>query len=141
MQIFSTMYHLATAPRRLKDEEIQLLYNKAKELGTFYPANYANRSITAKLHVLIYHIPAIAKQYKTVGLLGEHSIESTHHEFNQYDRTYCNITDPVQSLLNSFYLHYLAIDARIGPKYSPPKRSCSKCGLALSKYDNNRCTC
>jgi hypothetical protein len=141
MQIFSTMYHLSTAPRRLKDAEIQLLYDQAKELGIIYPTNYPKRNITPKLHVLIYHIPAIAKQYKTVGLLGEHSIESTHREFNQYDRTYCNITDPVQSLVNSFYLHYLAIDARIGPKYTRPKRNCSKCGLALSKYDNNHCTC
>ena len=85
MNLFSNMYKLATAARKLEEFEITKLGDLAEELGRYYPQQYPLRRITPKLHNLIYHIPQIAKKYKTVGLFGEHSIESLHHRINQYD--------------------------------------------------------
>jgi hypothetical protein len=113
MMKLSTLWTLCTAARRLTEEEISTIETTCKELNDHYTSAWSNRSITPKLHNLIYHFPAIAKQYKTIGLLREHSIESIHTRFKQYYRRYVNIINPVKLLLYSIRLHMLTCDARI----------------------------
>jgi hypothetical protein len=113
MEKLSILYQLCTAARKLEEEEITTIESTAQELFNHYTTAYPNRSITPKMHNLIHHFPTIAKEYKTIGLFSEHSIESVHRRFNQYDNIYCTIRDPIKQLLYCIQQHTLTIDARI----------------------------
>jgi hypothetical protein len=112
LNLLVEMYVLCTSPRKLTENEITTLATTAQKLSQHYSTAYPNRSVTPKLHNLIFHFPTIAKLYKTIGLFSEHSIESVHKRFKQYDASYCSIKDPEQHLLYSAKLNALTIDAR-----------------------------
>jgi hypothetical protein len=113
MQHFSTLYELCTAARKLSKKEIKTIDTTAEKLMAHYKTAYPTRSVTPKLHNLIYHFPDLAKQYRTIGLFSEHSVESVHKRFKHYDMVYCSIKNPIAHLLYSTRLHTLTADPRL----------------------------
>jgi len=113
MQHFSTLYQLCTAARKLRTKEITTIDTTATKLMAHYRTAYPTRSVTPKLHNLIYHFPVLAKQYRTIGLFSEHSVESVHKRFKHYDMVYCSIKNPIKHLLYSTRLHTLTADPRL----------------------------
>jgi hypothetical protein len=113
MQHFSTLYQHCTAARKLSTKEIKTIDTTAENLMTHYRTAYPTRSVTPKLHNLIYHFPVLAKQYRTIGLFSEHSVESVHKRFKHYDMVYCSIKNPVEHLLYSTRLHTLTANPRL----------------------------
>ena len=113
MQHFSTLYELCTAARKLSTKEIKTIDTTAEQLMVHYRTAYPTRTVTPKLHNLIYHFPVLAKQYRTIGLFSEHSVESVHKRFKHYDMVYCTIKNPIQQLLYCTRMHALTANPRL----------------------------
>ena len=62
-------------------------------LGVWFPKAFPEETIPPKLHILIVHIPEMAMQWRTVGLLSEHTIETMHHEINRVEEIYRCVPD------------------------------------------------
>ena len=142
------MYRIATAARGLSDDEISGLQSLGNELAEWYPKNYPERTITPKFHVATHHIPEFAAKYRTVGLVSEHCLESTHAEFKKYDQRFACDGNGEIALRASLHQNMLEHDARLG-SFSLKRRECEDCGREIRQLgkrirtepDIIRCAC
>ena len=58
---------------------------------TKHPVLQGNTSIIPKMHILEVHIPAFAREWRTVGFFGEDVIETLHKDYNELNRRYCSV--------------------------------------------------
>jgi hypothetical protein len=58
---------------------------------TKHPVLQENTSIIPKMHILEVHIPAFAREWRTVGFFGEDVIETLHKDYNELNRRYCSV--------------------------------------------------
>jgi len=138
----------ATAARGLSDDEITRLQSLSIELAEFYPKNYPERTITPKFHVATHHFSEFAKKYRTVGLVSEHCLESTHAEFKKYDQRFARDGNGEVGLQASLQQNMLEHDARLGG-FSLHRRACADCGCEIRQLgkrirtepDIVRCSC
>ena len=140
LEILNELYHLCMEARGLSESEIMRVRHLATELGRYYPTSYPTRTITPKLHTLIYHIPEFVERHRTVGLLSEHCIEATHAEFNRHDRLFVNITDPELALKHAVTQTNLAHDIRF-ESFSKSQRICPVCNKPIAKCNTDFCKC
>jgi len=140
LNLLNEIYHLCMTARGLDDDEILRVRQLANKIGRHYPTSYPTRTITPKLHTLIYHIPEFAEKYRTIGLLSEHCIEATHAEFNRHDRLFANITDPELALKHAVTQTNLAHDTRF-ESFSKPQRICPVCNKPIAKCNTDFCKC
>ena len=56
------------------------------------------RTITPKMHVMIYHMPELAQRYRTVGMFSEHAGEAIHTVFNKLNRQYVYLGSDLKRL-------------------------------------------
>lgn len=68
------------------DDEITQLKSLSIELAEYYRKNYPERTITPKFHVATHHMSEFAEKYRTVGLVSEHCLESTHAYYKRHDQ-------------------------------------------------------
>jgi hypothetical protein len=146
-----TLYVVCTAARGLSAEEIVLIRTTTHNLADHYGKAYPNRSITPKLHMLTHHFPEFAEKYHTIGLLSEHSLESTHSEFKNYDKRFKNSYGrhgAESALVTALTQNHIDHDARIG-RHIPFRRICPRCHHQIANvtmrdklnFNLNSCTC
>ena len=148
LELISGMYEIATAARGLSDDEISQLQSLSIELAEYYPKNYPERTITPKFHVATHHFCEFAAKYRTVGLVSEHCLESTHAEFKKYDQRFARDGNGEVGLQASLQQNMLEHDARLGG-FSLHRRACADCGREIrqlgkrirSEPDIIRCAC
>ncbi len=148
LELISDMYQIATVARKLTDDEISGLRTLGNELAEWYPRNYPERTITPKFHVATHHIPEFAAKYRTVGLVSEHCLESTHAEFKKYDQRFACDGNGERALRSSLHQNMLEHDARLGT-FSLQRRVCQDCGAEIRQLgkririepDIVRCAC
>ena len=64
--------------------------------------------ITPKMHILQQHVPEWMKRWHVgLGLHGEQGGEALHNKFNQLQRQYASIRDPLQQLKLIYQEHHL----------------------------------
>ena len=68
LEKFRQCYDLYSVARPLCKHEVDLLALRCPSFGSWPPTNFADESITPKMHVLTYYIPEKAKIMRTVGL-------------------------------------------------------------------------
>ena len=76
--------------RPLCEHECNKLKQYLQQLLTHIIQSFPNQALTTKLHIAIVHIPEFIDRYHTIGMFGEHAIESEHHIFNQLNENYCH---------------------------------------------------
>ena len=89
-----------------------------------------------------------AARYRTVGLVSEHCLESTHPEFNKYDQRFACDGNGEVGLRASLEQNMLEHDARLG-EFSLKRRTCADCGREIRQLgkrirtepDIVRCAC
>ncbi len=92
-QRFANISPILNASRFLTEEEIEDFCQNCYELGDYYCTKFKERSITRKMHILIFHCPQFARRWGTIGLLSEQKLESLHSQANKVERSYAGIRD------------------------------------------------
>ena len=65
----------------------------------YYRLTFPESSISPKLHIFEEHVIPFITQWRVgLGIMGEQGAESIHARFNTLERTYSNMTNPVQRL-------------------------------------------
>ena len=133
--------------RFLTEEEVTKLCHLCWKFGSWFPLTFPEERIPPKLHFLIAHIPECALKWRTVGLLGEHGLESIHAALNAEERVYASVREKEQRLHHIFNQHgqramadksRLAVVKRkcsvvgCGGRYRTVSgvRKCQQCGLS-----------
>ena len=73
---------IISARRFLTNSEIVTLEEHCNMFGCLFPKYFPDRSITRKIHELVFNVPKFAKEHNTVGLLSEQEVESKHASVN-----------------------------------------------------------
>jgi hypothetical protein len=126
---------------RLSNKCLEAIDTKCEWLGENFPLIFPHRIISPKLHMLFVHVPKFARKHRNLGLYSESAFESTHAEFNLYDRTFVGVTDEEEILR----LNMVQAELKRSPKLDKQnfkKRKCACGGLiAASAPDKDRCNC
>ena len=92
------LHSIYSASRPLCDHEIASFCYNAYEFGHWFPINFPTHRITPKMHVMIYHMPELARKYRTIGMFSEQGGEAIHTVFNKLDRQYVYMGSDVKRL-------------------------------------------
>jgi hypothetical protein len=87
--------------------EIDKLTSLCWDLGSLYPKLFPDKTITPKLHILVFHVPQFAAKWKYVGMFSESGFESIHKNVNAKCRTFCQIRSKPQRASLVFREHFL----------------------------------
>jgi len=138
--LFASAYSLYTAARFLSDAEVEQLCTLCRTFGVQFHTHLPEESITPKLHMLAIHIPAFAREHRTVGLLSEQTGEAMHAQVNRLLRDYAGMGDGPSKYIQAFRALCRMHDPAI-PAFEPPGRLCGKCGQPLkgNKPAHARC--
>ena len=80
------------------------------EFLRFYRATFPDATITPKLHLLEDHVvPQMRRWHWSLGLHGEQGAESIHNVFNNLERTYCAIRNPLKRMKCMLKEHQLQV--------------------------------
>ena len=93
---FNGIVKLMMARRFLTPEEIENLKSLIHEFGVQFPS--FGRSITRKIHELIFTVPRFVTKYKTIGLLSEQEAESKHASVNAELRSLACVRNHAEKL-------------------------------------------
>ena len=73
---------------------------------------FPDSAITPKMHILQQHVPQWMKRWHVgLGFHGEQGAEALHNKFNQLQRQYSSIRDPLQQLKLILQEHHLQLIA------------------------------
>ena len=128
-------FQLYSAARPLCSHELQLLEIRSAELASLWP-----RQFTPKFHLLTYHMPQFARDWLSIGLSTEQCVESSHSMFNELQRRFAGITDPLKKMAVMTKGFLLQSDASI-PEYSPAQRICPLCHHPIAHSELSHCKC
>ena len=77
----------------------------------FYRKHFPQATVLPKMHILEALVPDwILKWGVGLGLMGEQGAESIHTSLNQIERSYMNMPDKVDRLLQVIKEHHLRVD-------------------------------
>ena len=72
-----------------------------------YRTTFPHSTVTPKLHMLECHVVGFIRLWGVgLGMLGEQGAESIHTRFNQLERTYSSMANPVQRLQSVVAEHF-----------------------------------
>ena len=134
--LFSCLHEimiLAGAKRFLAESEIVRVRELSVSFAVLYHNVFPDRSITRKVHELIFNVPRFVEQWKTIGLFSEQEGESKHNAVNQQLRVLACMREPSQRLrlvLEREELRGFA-DKRMMAK---PARLCRSCSTPHTRY-------
>ena len=75
---------------------------------SYWRKNWANESVTPKMHILEEHmVPFIRKWKMGCGFYGEQGAEGIHREFNKLRDNHASINDPVKRLRCIMKRHHI----------------------------------
>ena len=87
------LYQLFSAARPLCMHEIDIFDKRATTFAIWFARCFPTQSHTPKMHIVTYHMPILAKIYKTIGMFAEQSAESIHPVYNKLNRQYACINN------------------------------------------------
>ncbi|EFO85124.1 hypothetical protein CRE_21460 [Caenorhabditis remanei] len=77
-----------SANRVLDDKDLETLTLSAWTFLAHLAYGFPDDTVTQKLHVLLFHIPDIAENQKTLGRITEQGVEGKHAQFNRIERRF-----------------------------------------------------
>ena len=90
-KIFSDIMTIVMSRRLLEDHEVSALEKLCLNFGRMFPLYFPQRSITRKIHELIFNVPNFVQRHKTIGTLSEQEGESKHASINAEIRPLANV--------------------------------------------------
>ena len=86
----------------------------------FYRKSFPDATITPKMHMLEDHmVPWMRRWHWALGFHGEQGAESIHNIFNNLERTYSVIRNPLQRMKNMLREHHLQVSPEL-EELQPP---------------------
>ena len=89
---------LVMATRFLDDNEIERVSELCKTFSEVFHRAFPDRSITRKIHELVFNVPRFIKQWRTLGLFSEQEGESKHNAVNRQLRVLACMREPSEKL-------------------------------------------
>ena len=95
---FHEIMILVSAKRFLDDSEVARVRVLCNSFAILIHNVFPDRSITRKMHELIFNVPRFIEQWKTLGLFSEQEGESKHNAVNQQLRVLACMREPSERL-------------------------------------------
>lgn len=93
----------------LSDDEVAGVQSLCTKLANVYAADFAQRTMTIKLHMLIHHVPEFIQRFRTIGYFSEQAIESSHALVNKIERKCCSVRGDKERLNLVLKSHQLTL--------------------------------
>ena len=130
---FHDIMILASAKRFLDDSEVARVRELCVSFATLFHDVFPDRSITRKIHELIFNVPRFIEQWRTLGLFSEQEGESKHNAVNQQLRVLACMREPSKCLrlvLEREELRGFADKQMM----SKPARLCKSCSTPQARH-------
>ncbi|CAI2326348.1 unnamed protein product [Caenorhabditis sp. 36 PRJEB53466] len=72
--------------RLLNQTDLRAIRENAWNFAFNLAESFPEESVTQKLHILLFHVPGVSEQQKTLGKINEQGIEAKHAQFNRLER-------------------------------------------------------